>query len=149
MDHHPTNNQCLGEDGPAAPTYWKPSGRLYDNVTTQPRATVMGEVRITDPTTGGQKGQKLQRFSLIPADFLWALAEHYGKGAQKYEDRNWQKSYKWSLSLDAASRHLNQWLRGEQIDGETGSHHLIATIWHLIALWWFDTNKKGTDDIRG
>lgn len=105
------------------------------------------EVRITDPNTGGQKGSKVQRFSLIPADFLWALAKHYGIGATKYEDRNWEKGYKWSLSEDAYSRHFSQWKQGETRDEETGTHHLICAIWHLIALWWFDTHNKGTDDI--
>lgn len=107
-----------------------------------------GEVRTVDPTTGGEKGAKLARFSLIPADFLWALAEHYGVGSRKYADRNWEKGYRWSLSLDAHSRHLNQWMLGETHDIETGSHHLVAAAWHLIALWWYDRHKKGTDDIR-
>jgi len=106
------------------------------------------EVRITDPITGGQKGSKLARFSLIPAKFLWDLAEHYGKGAFKYEDRNWEKGYKWSLSQDAHDRHFNQWKLGETNDPETRSHHLIAAIWHLIALWFYDTYNLGTDDIR-
>ncbi len=106
------------------------------------------EVRVVDPTTGGQKGSKLARFSLIPRDFLWALAEHYGRGARKYEDRNWERGYKWSLSLDAMERHLNAWLMGEDNDAETGSSHLIAVAWHVVALWWFHRNNKGTDDVR-
>lgn len=106
------------------------------------------EIRVTDPMTGGQKGQKLQRFSLIPAKFLWALATHYGVGAQKYEDRNWEKGYKWSLSLDAHGRHLSAFLNHARHDPETGSHHLIAAIWHLIALYIFDICELGTDDVR-
>ena len=105
------------------------------------------EVRITDPVTGGQKGSKIQRFSLIPREFLWALAEHYGVGAKKYADRNWERGYKWSLSLDASERHLNQFILGETYDEETGTHHLIAAIWHLIALYIFDRRGLGTDDI--
>lgn len=108
----------------------------------------MVETRVIDLTTGGQKGSKLARFSLIPPDFFWALAEHYGCGALKYEDRNWEKGYKWSLSLDALQRHLSQWLMGENLDQETGSHHLVAVAWHVIALWWWSQRGKGTDDIR-
>lgn len=115
------------------------------------------EVRVTDAVTGGQKGSKLARFSLIPRDFLWELAEHYGRGARKYEDRNWQKGYKWSLTVDALDRHLSAWLHGtpennwqpEDNDPETGSSHLIAVAWHVIALWWFHKHGRGTDDIRG
>lgn len=107
-----------------------------------------GEVRVTDPVSGGQKGSKLARFSLIPAEFLWALAEHYGLGARKYEDRNWERGYKWSLSIDALERHLNQWKLGENIDQETGSHHLIAVAWHACALFVFGKRGLGTDDVR-
>lgn len=106
------------------------------------------ETITIDPITGGKKGAKLARFSLIPPDFLWALAEHYGVGSQKYDDRNWEKGYKWSLSLDAHGRHLSQWLQGEDNDEETGSNHLIASVWHLIALWWFAKRGRGTDDVR-
>ena len=106
------------------------------------------EVRIVDPITGGEKGAKLARFSLIPYEFLWALAEHYGVGARKYADRNWERGYKWSLSLDASQRHLNQWLMGEDNDEETGSSHLIAAIWHLVALYIYQRRGKGTDDLR-
>lgn len=106
------------------------------------------ETIVTDPKTGGQKGQKLARFSLIPRELLWALAEHYGLGARKYADRNWERGYNWSLSLDASERHLNQWLLGEDTDAETGSNHLVAAIWHLVALFVFQRRGLGTDDIR-
>jgi hypothetical protein len=112
------------------------------------REMMAEETRITDATTGGQKGQKLARFSLIPRDFLWALAEHYGRGAQKYEDRNWERGYKWSLSVDALDRHLNAWLMGEDNDPETGSSHLVSVAWHAIALWWWHKRGLGTNDVR-
>ena len=106
------------------------------------------EVRVIDPKSGGEKGSKLARFSLIPPEFLWALAEHYGKGAHKYSERNWEKGYKWSLTVDAMERHWNQFKLGESIDPETGSHHLIAAAWHCIALFIFDLRRIGTDDIH-
>jgi hypothetical protein len=108
----------------------------------------MEETRVVDPISGGQKGAKLARFSLIPPEFLWELAEHYGRGAKKYDDRNWERGYKWSLTLDALGRHLTQWLMGEDRDPETGGHHLIAVAWHAIALFIFQKRKLGTDDVR-
>ena len=93
------------------------------------------EKRIVNPITGGAKGQKLARFDLLPGDSLWALAEHFGKGAEKYEDRNWEKGYDWSLNFAAAQRHMWQWWNGEDIDPETGSSHLIAAAWHMVALY--------------
>lgn len=260
-----------------------------------------GEIRTIDPITGGEKGMKLARFSLIPPDFLLALAEHYGKGARKYTkyeecscalivkdltayiqdnavdlvtrnglgpitqnlqegnentagngakstqrrssegrdfttvdlrqndavlpqnisfhlrntislypnlaasveqprfldmlttimirvrsgdlsvtdaiselallksvgpngqekhwrgcrcfnvsrqgDRNWERGYKWSLSVDALERHLNQFKRGEMHDLETGSHHLVCVAWHAIALFVFWLRGLGTNDV--
>lgn len=108
------------------------------------------EVKIVDPETGGAKGQKAARFDMIPSDFLWKLAEHYGAGEKKYpsDDRgvaNWQRGYDWRLSVAALQRHLHQWLQGEDMDAETGSHHLVAVAWHCIALWWFQKHGKGRD----
>jgi Domain of unknown function (DUF5664) len=108
----------------------------------------MDEVRVKDPLTGAEKGSKLARFSLIPPEFLWALAEHYGKGAQKYADRNWEAGYKWSLSLDALERHLNQWKQGEIHDPETGTHHLICVAWHACALFCYALYSKGVNDLH-
>lgn len=106
------------------------------------------EVRVVDPTTGGAKGSKLARFDLIPAEAMWALAEHYGKGGSKYEDRNWERGYKWGLCVAALQRHLHQWLLGESYDQETGTHHLIAVAWHAFALFTFELRGLGTDDVR-
>ena len=105
------------------------------------------EVRIKDEKTGGEKGAKLQRFSLIPPEFVWALAEHYGKGAQKYADRNWERGYKWSLSIDALERHLQQFKMGEWLDTETGTPHIIAVAWHACALFIFKLRGLGTNDL--
>jgi len=108
----------------------------------------LNEVRITDPTTGAQKGSKMARFDLIPPEALWALAEHYGKGCAKYADRNWEGGYKWGLSIAALERHLTRWKMGESYDQETGSHHLIAVVWHAIALFIYELRGLGTDDVR-
>lgn len=107
----------------------------------------MEEVRITDPSTGGQKGSKLARFDLIPQDALWEVAEVYGRGAQKYADRNWEKGYKWGLSVAAMLRHLSLRLRGEVYDQETGARHMAQVVWHGLALLTFELRGLGTDDI--
>lgn len=95
------------------------------------------ETRVTS-STGGQKGTKLARFDLIPSDAERELAEHFGKGAQKYERvnglDNWRNGYEWSLSLAALRRHLNAFWAGEDIDAETGSKHTIAVAWHAFVL---------------
>ena len=126
--------QVCAEDHEVAATH-SPDGGLY------PRT----EVVVTDPTTGGQKGSKLARFDLIPQDALFALAEHFGKGAMKYEDRNWERGYAWSHSFAALNRHLWSWWGGEDVDPETGSNHMTAVAWHALARVAFQARGSGTD----
>lgn len=114
------------------------------------KGVTAAETRVVDPTTGGAKGQKLARFDMIPPDVLIELAEHFGKGEAKYPSDdtglpNWQRGYNWRLSVAALNRHIKQFEDGEDADVETGSSHLIAAMWHLIALRWFQKHSKGTD----
>lgn len=106
----------------------------------------MQETRTVDPLTGGEKGSKEARFDLIPGDTLEALACHFGRGSKKYADHNWLKGYKWSLSFAAMMRHAWAWWRGEDIDPETGSSHMIAVAWHAFAMATFQARAVGTDD---
>ncbi len=106
------------------------------------------ETRIVDPSTGGEKGSKLQRYDLIPPEALEALSEVYGRGALKYADRNWEKGYAWGLSYAALMRHLEAWRKGQSVDPETGAYHLMQVAWHAIALFTFELRNLGTDDLR-
>lgn len=107
------------------------------------------ETRVVDPKTGGEKGSKLARFDLIPAGPLTDLAEHYGRGAKKYADRNWERGYEWSLSFAALMRHAWAWWNGEDIDPETGSSHLTAVAWHAFALREFERRYPDGDNRPG
>ncbi|PVU81534.1 hypothetical protein DDP54_15735 (plasmid) [Cellulomonas sp. WB94] len=98
---------------------------------------VSDEVRVTS-STGGQKGKKPAQFSLIPTGPLNLLAKHYGRGAQKYArvngKDNWRNGYEFSLSYDAALRHLTAFWGGEDVDPETGSLHVISAAWQCFTL---------------
>lgn len=107
------------------------------------------EVRITDPSTGGQKGSKLAQHSLIPTGALTELAELFGRGAQKYDKHNWRRGYQWSLSYDALQRHLNLFWSGVDYDEETGAKHIIAAMWHCAVLTtYMDEYIEGDDRYR-
>lgn len=75
----------------------------------------MTEVRTTS-SSGGQKGVKLARFDLIPVGPLTALAEHFGRGALKYDDNQWRRGYEWSKSYAAVMRHWTKFWGGEDYD---------------------------------
>ena len=104
------------------------------------------EVRVVDADTGAEKGQKLERFDLIPIRPLEELARHYGRGSLKYEDRNWERGYAWSLSFAAAMRHMTQFWGGEDIDSETGTPHTIAAAWHMFSLTEYTFTHPEKDD---
>jgi hypothetical protein len=102
------------------------------------------EVRVTDPLTGGQKGDKIGRFDLIPPEALGEVAAVYGRGAKKYAPRNWELGYDWGLSVAALERHLQRWKAGEQRD-EMDNHHLACVVFHALALITFEKFGLGTD----
>lgn len=103
------------------------------------------EVR-TRSETGGEKGDKLARFDLIPAGPLWLLAELYGKGARKYDARNWERGYPWHLSYAAAMRHMTLFWQGEDVDPEMGLPHPVCAVFHMFALVEFMATQPGYDD---
>jgi hypothetical protein len=104
------------------------------------------ETKMTS-RTGGVKGTKLARFDLIPTSPLRRLAEHFGRGATKYGDRNWERGYQWSLSYAALQRHLNAFWGGENYDPEfPDSHHLDAAMFHVMALRDFVEKFPEYDD---
>ncbi len=123
---------------------WAPAATFLTEPT--PPAAAGGEVRVTNEKTGGQKGRKLARMDLIPVGALTALAEHYGRGAAKYEDNQWRKGYDWSLSYGALMRHVTTFWGGEDIDEETGSPHMAAVAWHAFTLLTFAVEHPDLDD---
>lgn len=131
------------------------------------------EVRTTS-VTGGQKGVKPEKMSLVPVGPLMHLARHSAKGAAKYAPHQWRKGIAWSDLYDAAQRHFTTWwdgvdldtcpstgegcafvtIEGEPFEGvpgvscynHTGSHHLDAVMWMAFALRDGVDNHPELDD---
>jgi hypothetical protein len=127
-----------------------------ERVATAVASSLSGEVR-TVSSTGAEKGVKLARFDLIPAEPMWQVAEHFGKGARKYADRNWERGYEWSKTLGALERHVNLFKQGEDFDlhepgcpadcvEHTESHHMAAAVFHALALMEFGRTHPEFDD---
>jgi len=97
----------------------------------------------------GKKGVKESRFDLIPYDALWQVALVFGKGAEKYADRNWERGYEWSKSFAALHRHLALFWQGEDIDDESGLPHMAHVTWHSLVLLSFMLREAGVDNRPG
>jgi hypothetical protein len=91
-------------------------------------------------TTGGRKfdGGKPQ-YGLLPPLALRATVDVLTFGAEKYEPDNWKnvpdskRRY-----FDAMQRHLWSYKEGEQIDPESGMHHLAHAMCCLMFLYEHD-----------
>ena len=86
------------------------------------------------------------RFDLIPPYPLEELARVYTIGANKYQDRNWEKGIKWGRIFAAMMRHAWAFWRGESYDPKDGQHHLSSVAWCAFALLEFERTKTGEDD---
>jgi hypothetical protein len=80
-----------------------------------------GAIRSTNDGKG--------RFDLISVHGLLRLAMHYQHGAEKYCDRNWEKSMPMSRYVNSAMRHLVKYLGGDRCED-----HLAAVAWNVFAL---------------
>lgn len=86
------------------------------------------------------------RWDLLPVEALEQVIRVFMYGAQKYSDHNWTYGMKWSKHFNAALRHLSSFWKGEDIDPESGLHHMAhAAACALIVLQYTFYNKKFDD----
>ncbi len=86
------------------------------------------------------------RFDLIDPLFMDGLAKVLTFGAEKYEDWNWAKGMKWHRPFRAALNHLWKWWLGQEIDPDSGLHHLDHAACNIMFLAHYQHYKVGDDD---
>lgn len=65
-------------------------------------------------------------FSPVPAQVTAEVGLAMMEGARKYGRHNYRKAgVKYSIYYDALLRHITAWWEGEDIDPDSGVHHLI------------------------
>ena len=74
------------------------------------------------------------------------IASVYGRGAKKYELRNWERGYAWGLSFAAGMRHIMAHLGDDPVDEESGLLHLAHFVWHCLTLMTFSEHFPEKDD---
>lgn len=168
----PLNEALAGLADSTRPQSPAERGERLSEALVKPAAPSKGEEVRRTSASGGQKGVKAAQFDQIPPLTLTRLAEHFGKGAAKYDAHNFRKGYPWSYSYNALMRHLMAFWGGEDYDvcpadgtgckhevgqiyvtgtcfNHTGSHHLDAAMWHAHVLTIFFEEHKEYDDRYG
>lgn len=87
-----------------------------------------------------------QRWDLLPYGTLAEIVRVFTFGANKYDDRNWEKGFNYSRVFGALQRHLVAWFEGEDCDPETGINHLAHAGCNIFFLLTFVLRGVGTDD---
>jgi hypothetical protein len=105
----------------------------------------VSEVKPSNPKDA--VGIKRVPFSVIPAEVLGQLGIAMMEGALKYGRHNYRAvGLRGSVYYDAIMRHLTAWWEGEDIDPESGEHHLIKLMAGAVCI--MDSINRGnwTDD---
>jgi hypothetical protein len=88
---------------------------------------------------GGFKAdQGKSKVSLIPGEFVLALADLFTMGAKKYSPNNWRLGMLYSRVYDAMQRHAWKYWNGEQNDSVDNQHHMISVAFGACVLFFFD-----------
>jgi hypothetical protein len=70
-------------------------------------------------------------------------------GAEKYGEHNWSEHagrWAWTQLVASALRHIYAWMRGEDLDKESGLSHLAHALANLAMLLDLVLLKLGKDD---
>ena len=89
------------------------------------------------------------RMDLLAPEALMGIAKILSYGANKYEDRNWEKGMNWGRVYGALQRHLNAFWGGEELDEESGLRHIDHAACCIHFLQTYSSRNIGTDDRGG
>jgi hypothetical protein len=74
-------------------------------------------------------------FWVIPPRVLAEIGLSLLEGARKYGPYNWRHAgVRGSVYYDASLRHMTSWMEGQDIDPESGVHHISKAIASLVVL---------------
>src|SRR5690606_32703946 len=114
------------------------------------KESVNSALRKTDVSGSALRynGGKL-RWSLVDFDALEDMVKVLDFGANKYADNNWKKGLKTTEIFESMMRHITAYMRGEDIDHESGLPHTGHILCNAMFLSYmhrfkpdFDTRHK-------
>jgi hypothetical protein len=107
----------------------------------------VGDLGSTKKGSGARANRGKVALSLFPMHLLAGASRIFMGGAMKYAQWNWAKGMQHSTCVDCFLRHFNKWwYMGEDIDDESGEHHIDHMICNLIMLRHYIVAFKEGDD---
>lgn len=95
---------------------------------------------------GTKHDSEKTRLDLLSAPWIEGVGAVLARGAQKYSAHNWRKGIQTSRLLGAALRHLFAYLRGEDLDPETGLSHLLHCSCSIMFAYELSQTRPDLDD---
>ena len=77
-----------------------------------------------------------------------ALGSVLTYGAEKYDVRDWEQGNDWGKYVAALMRHLCKWMGGEDVDPESGLHHMDHVLCNAAILVTYIKRGVGVDSRR-
>jgi hypothetical protein len=106
-----------------------------------------GNINSKAKGTGARANGGKIALSLVPFHLFAGVARVLMSGKLKYAEWNWARGMQWSVCLDCTLRHLFKWwFTGEDIDPESGEHHLDHVLTNILFLKHYCLTYKDGDD---
>jgi hypothetical protein len=89
------------------------------------------------------------RVDQTPPRAMLEIAKVFGYGAKKYGDWNWARyanEWEWGQLLGSTLRHLYAWMMREDLDPESGLHHLAHAGCNVMMLLELILTQNGKDN---
>lgn len=104
----------------------------------------------SENNSGLKHDQEKPPLAYIPKAALFAEGEAFKYGAKKYAPFNYRNGIVVTRTLSAAIRHIVQFLHGEDLDSESGVHHLGCARANLaMALDTLESHPEMDDRFKG
>ena len=99
-----------------------------------------------NPNIGKKHDQGKPPIHMIPEDAILGMAEAFAYGAKKYDRFNYRNGLDYTRLTDSLMRHTLAFLKGEDIDPESGLHHTKLMLANTAMLEFMRLHKPEHDD---
>lgn len=118
---------------------------VHERTVALPKILLLSLGRLADFQESGDKASLLDALSAMH-EYMEEAAHVLTYGTRKYKAWNWAKGMSWSACIGCAMRHVAKIARGEEIDDESGRHHLGHYVCNLLFLaHYVDNYPEGND----